>query len=182
MKFDTFFYIFELQLNALSKVLDRKPLLRQLYKYLSDVNFKEEYRSEFSQAFNLLKNNHIVSNYSESNGNVVHTTSQISDSGSKTTTIKEQWDNNFQDKFLNKDNTLIESVKQDLLTKEIPEIKSIYKEILEFKRKFNNLEQGVQIETFENDIFGNFKKLINIIKLFSYEKRIIRIISLSRRI
>jgi hypothetical protein len=142
--------IFELQLNALSKVLDRKPLLRQLYNYLSDVNFKEEYRSEFSQAFNLLKNNHIVSNYSEVNGTVVHTTSQISDSGSKTTTIKEQWDSNFQDKFLNKDNTLKENVKQNLLTKGIPEIKSIYEEILEFKRNFNNLEQDIQIETFEN--------------------------------
>lgn len=99
--------IFNLHKDALNRILSKKPFLTELHGYLNSPTITENQKSEFSQAFNLIKNNHIVTQYSiDSNGNISHKTLQISDTGSKSTTIKEQWDENFQNKFLTQNNQL----------------------------------------------------------------------------
>lgn len=101
--------IFNLHKDALNRILSKKPFLTGLHTYLNSPTITENQKSEFSQAFNLIKNNHIVTQYNIDNkGNVSHKTLQISDTGSKSKTIKDQWDENFQNSFLTSNNSLKE--------------------------------------------------------------------------
>jgi hypothetical protein len=108
--------LFENYKTYLSRVQDKKPYLKGLLEYLNKVT-SENQKSEFVQAFNLIKNNHIVTQFeitkrvvNEETGEtemfVEHRSLPISDTGSKITVVKDAWDINFQNNFLTADNTL----------------------------------------------------------------------------
>ena len=130
--------IFELHKSALNRVVDKKPYLKQLHEYLNSPSVTENQKSEFSQAFHLVKNNHIVSQYNSINGKKSHNTIQISDTGSKTTQVKEQWDENFKSKFLTQNNAFKESVLSNLQQKGLPLIKRIKSNAETLKKSLTN--------------------------------------------
>jgi hypothetical protein len=150
--------IFELHKSALNRILAKKPFLKELHSYLNSPDITENQKSEFSQAFNLIKNNHIVSQYITDKNNVVtHKNLQISDTGSKTTKVKEQWDENFQNIFLSKTNKLKDdSVKRIINAGKV--IKSNIDNIQEFNK---SIKTGV-----ESELQPKFTKLVEDINLF----------------
>jgi hypothetical protein len=129
--------LFENYKVYISRVQEKKPYLKGLLNYLNKVT-SENQKSEFVQAFNLIKNNHIVTQFeitkrvvNEETGEtemfVEHRSLPISDTGSKITVVKDAWDANFQSNFLTSDNTLKEG-SVDRLNKASVVLKQYFKD------------------------------------------------------
>ena len=150
--------IFNLHKDALNRILPKKPFLTELHGYLNNPDITENQKSEFSQAFNLIKNNHIVTQFTINKDKTVsHNVIQISDTGSKTTQIKEQWDENFQKNFLGVTNKLKDG-SNERLSKGLLVVKELSKKIESFKKSLKdssdeNLKKNeAEFEGFVNDI------------------------------
>jgi alkylated DNA repair dioxygenase AlkB len=142
--------IFELHKSALNRLVLKKPFLKQLVDYVNSKNITDAQKSELSQAFNLIKNNHIVTQFTTNkDGTVSSKTLQISDTGSKTSSVKNQWDENFQSKFLSANNTIskegLEKINKAsaLIAQHLKESESLLKEI-------SNEPTNEEIQRFEN--------------------------------
>lgn len=130
--------IFELHKEALNRILNKKPYLKQLHEYLNDPKISENQKAEFSQAFHLIKNNHIVTQYDPQGKAKAHRTIQISDTGSKSTHVREQWDENFKNKYLTNNNTLKEGILENIRGKAIPGIKKLKTKAETLKKSLTN--------------------------------------------
>ena len=160
--------IFNLHKDALNRILSKKPFLEELHGYLNSPDISENQKSEFSQAFNLIKNNHIVTQFLlNKDGSVSHNVIQISDTGSKSTKIKEQWDENFQKNFLTSTNKLKEN-SLDRLSKGINLIKSLSKQIEEFKKSLKDVSDE-NIKEKENEFSGYVNKISSILRTIGVE-------------
>ena len=161
--------IFELQRNDIKLLATKKPYLKQLLAYMND--FTEEDKNQFAQAFNLHRNNYLVSEvqtkFKDENNDVqkgfTHTVKQISESGSKASIVTSEWGNNFKNAFLQGNNILSTEGKQVLtaITTELIELKTKITQNLsptEFQSYTNQyiaLTRKLGIELTENG-FGNF--------------------------
>ncbi len=104
--------IFEIYKDQIQKIVAQKPYFQTLIDYLQGDNFTEDNKNEFTQAFNLHKNNFLISeianveNKEKGTNNFKHINLGVSDSGSKATIALNQWDTNFKAKFLSESNQL----------------------------------------------------------------------------
>lgn len=169
--------IWDIYKDNLARVLSLKPHLRGLYEDLTSDSFTEAQQNEFIQAFRLNKNNHQISKQtsetevvSDANGMIVYEDGKpktkvvenkdgsnnitfesigISDSGSKTTKVLEDWFNEFKTKFVNKDNSFTEN--------SLKELKSITSAFAILHNSFNKLKLNYN-EKDSEIIVNNFIK------------------------
>lgn len=145
--------IFDIYKKNINRLETTKPFLVDISSHISNFNENEE--NEFVQAFNLNKNNFQVSNKTTTDGVIKYNVMGISDSGSKTSTVINNWFNNFKSSFLNSDNDL----KKDSLDK-IKEIEkqldSIHKEYSDVKKSENYIKDE---ESFLNKFLPVLSKL-----------------------
>lgn len=132
--------IFDLYLDNIQKIIAQKPYFQTLLDYLQDENFTEDKKNEFVQAFNLHKNNFLVSEISKTDKSFKHLNRGVSDSGSKANIALEQWNTNFKDNYLDETNNLTSDGKI-LLTEDIKDLKLLNKEVTS---KENNPEENFE--------------------------------------
>lgn len=184
--------IWDIYKDNLARVLSLKPHLRGLYEDLTSDSFTEAQQNEFIQAFRLNKNNHQISKQtseievvSDMNGMIVYEDGKpktkvvenkdgsnnitfesigISDSGSKTTKVLEDWFNEFKTKFVNKDNSFTEN--------SLKELKSMTSAFAILHNSFNKLKLNYNEKDSEiivnNFIKGLSKLGINVTKDFGF--------------
>jgi len=153
--------IFENHKLYIARVQDKKPYLKQLLNYLNNIT-SEEQKSEFSQAFNLIKNNHIVTQFETvkqgDNTVIEHRSISISDTGSKISTVKDEWDINFQNAFLTKENVLKEG-SLDRLNKASVVLKKYFIATEALSKQIGEQITEQNIKDFENIVKDNVKFL-----------------------
>ena len=155
--------LFQTFLSNIDKTRNKKgkSYLNALYKKLLEAD--DNLKRRFTQAFYLAKHNHLVDKLvNKGDGKVTHETMQISDTGSKTTKIKEDWNTNFREKFLEKSGKIKVSAVNNLKTKGKESFKSVFEAYDTQKNKnpefvFENMEQI--IDTVGNNLIEFLNKL-----------------------
>ena len=149
--------IFELQRNDIKLLATKKPYLKQLLAYMND--FTEEDKNQFAQAFNLHRNNYLVSEiqtkFKDENNDVqkgfTHTVKQISESGSKASIVTSEWGNNFKNAFLQSNNILSTEGKQVLT--------AVINELIELKTKITQNLSPADFQSYANQYIALTRKL-----------------------
>lgn len=152
--------IFEIYKDQIQKIVAQKPYFQTLIDYLQSEDFTEDNKNEFTQAFNLHKNNFLITEISNVNNNFKHVNLGVSDSGSKATIALTQWESNFRNSFLNETNNLT-SEGLDKLNSYIKELKILNKIVSD---KNSDPE-----EDFEDNV-QDFVKILNKIGVEVTEK------------
>jgi exodeoxyribonuclease-5 len=115
--------MFELQRTQIKKIAYKKEYLNQLIGFFNDKRFTESDKNQFAQAFNLHKQNFLVSEIrtkvvDTETSNVEKTfkldVKEVSESGSKASIVESEWGNNFRLSFLKEDNSFKEGAKANL--------------------------------------------------------------------
>lgn len=156
--------IFEIYKDEIVKLSRKKPFFKELLSFLNDPSFTENNKNEFVQAFNLHKNNFLISELkqgtvtkdgeTEATKYFKHTVQGVSNSGDRSARVFAQWGNNFKSKFLNEDNSIKEDTKETL--------KDLSKSVLELK---GNLNENIS----ENDFNNVVNKYISLLDKLGVE-------------
>jgi len=185
--------IFQLQLEKIEKIANKKPYLKALVKDLRSSEFTENNKNQFARSFNWHLNNFLVSEIKTKlkgeNNEVVkgyaHIVKEISESGSKSSIILSEWGNNFKNLFLESNNKLKEGSETKLkeISASVRELQSLLKDNISAK-EFQDVaskyveklrELGVELtqEGFNNFLDGKGNNIFNFEKqLFLLNKSI----------
>ena len=185
--------IFQLQLEKIEKIANKKPYLKALVKDLRSSEFTENNKNQFARSFNWHLNNFLVSEIKTKlkgeNNEVVkgyaHVVKEISESGSKSSIILSEWGNNFKNLFLESNNKLKEGSESKLkeISTSVRELQSLLKDNISAK-EFQDVaskyveklrELGVELtqEGFNNFLDGKGNNIFNFEKqLFLLNKSI----------
>jgi hypothetical protein len=148
--------LFDLLKNEIEVLSLKVPYLKELLKFFNDDKFTEQDKNQFTQAFNLHRNNFLISEVqtkiSERNSDnettvkkgYVHTVKEISESGSKAAVITSEWGNNFKNLFLDDNNKFKQGSSEYIVEvqKTIKELKELVKtemSVAEFEKTVNSL-------------------------------------------
>lgn len=173
--------IWDIYKDKIASMKNKKPFLQDLYTNLTSDNFKKENINEFVQAFRLNKNNHMQTDISvktkfevsefgtktidkntgkpkilkdldvDGNPKLKHSSIGVSEAGSKTELIKDEWFNGFKNKFLTDKN----EPNKDSLAK----IKSINTAFLDINKKVNQIINNENYKP--SDLDDQITRLIN---------------------
>lgn len=109
--------IYDIYTNIIKDLIKVKPYFAELYNELTKDVISEDFKNQFSVAFNLYRNNFLGSeSYIDEDGNRNYTVRNLSDVGSRKNSIISQWYFNFKQKNLSETNIkqIDDDVNKDL--------------------------------------------------------------------
>jgi len=95
--------VFQTMLDKIGELAHKKPYFKELLNILNNPSLSENRKSEFTQAFNLVKNPYFVSEVDFSGkNNIKHTVKDVSQVNANFNSIKREWGFNFETMFIDK--------------------------------------------------------------------------------
>ena len=102
--------VFQTMLDKIGELAHKKPYFKELLNILNNPSLSENRKSEFTQAFNLVKNPYFVSEVDFSGKtNIKHTVKDVSQVNANFNSIKREWGFNFETMFMDKN--VLDTVK-----------------------------------------------------------------------
>lgn len=135
---------FEIMLNRIGELAHRKPYLKELINILNHPSLTEEKKSEFTQAFSLVKNPFFVTEIDFEGREIKFTTKDVSNVNANFNVINREWGYNFEANFL--DNKVLDK----------PKMRKVYDELRVVRSEFDQLRRTItdadQLEKTVNDL------------------------------
>ena len=131
--------LYETMLTKIGTLAHKKPYFKELLNILNNPSLSEDKKSQFTQAFNLVKNPFFVSEVDFSGKNIRHTAKDVSQVNANFNSIKREWGFNFETIFI--EDGKLNTAK---LTEINDDIKIIRSEFDQFKKLTKDGKKGDQ--------------------------------------
>ena len=129
--------LYETMLTKIGTLAHKKPYFKELLNILNNPSLSEDKKSQFTQAFNLVKNPFFVSEVDFNGKNIKHTTKDVSQVNANFNSIKREWGFNFETIFI--EDGKLNTAK---LTEINDDIKVIRSEFDQFKKLTKDGKKG----------------------------------------
>lgn len=146
--------VYKIMLNKIGELSHKKPYFKELLNILNHPSLTEEKKSEFTQAFSLVKYPYFVSEVEISEKSLKFSNKDVSQVNANFNNIKKQWSFNFNNKFNN----------EGILNK--TELSIINDDIKIVRSDFDKLRR---IITNVNELISPINKIIDIFRSLGVE-------------
>lgn len=157
---------FNIMVDRIGELAHRKPYLKELLNILNHPTLTDEKKSEFTQAFSLVKNPYFVTEIDFKKAGISYSNKDVSNVNANYNVIQREWGYNFEELFL-KDGTLntdkVNKISDDLkkVAIQVNELQKTIVEPSEINQAVNSLVdvlRNIGVETTEkafNSHIGN---------------------------
>lgn len=90
---------YNIMVSRINELSVRKPYLKELVNILNHPSLTQDKKSEFTQAFNLIKNPYFVTEIDFNDNNISYTNKNVNQVNANFNVIKREWGYNFEEKF-----------------------------------------------------------------------------------
>lgn len=126
---------FELMLARINEISIRKPYLKELVNILNHPSLTEDKKSEFVQAFTLVKNPFFVTEIDFDGQSIKYSNKNVNDVNANFNIIKREWGYNFEEKFI-EDKKLVKNSLNEIND----DLKVIKSDFMKATKTFNTIE------------------------------------------
>lgn len=142
---------YDIMLQRIGELAHRKPYLKELLNILNHPSLTQEKKSEFTQAFMLVKNPYFVTEVDFTGANINLTSKDVSQVNANFNVIKREWGYNFEANFL-EDNKL-----------DKPKLREVYDDLKVVRSDFDKLRRTItdaaQLEGVTNEVVNILRRL-----------------------
>jgi hypothetical protein len=140
---------YDLYLDVINKLVERKPYIKSLYDYLSSNHITDLFKSQFVSAFNLHYNNFLVSEISKDNrtGDITYNIKNVSEVSSRKNVLLAGWFDSFEKKNFNTKTINEAKVFNDKIIKEVFSTPNFTTNYINFKEKLKKALNNLGVET-----------------------------------